>query len=168
MNITVSQLIMSIYGVPVDLVAALQLGWKLGESFCLITGFLLTFIGMYIINMFTSIAVYRWMFAIENVSPILPIQAKSNAAEVPVLVRQKAGGDDDDHCQSVLEQCHGSAPAAWLGQLQTRGEWNEVKCSSYLACKLSLSKFSAVLPHGKIQTTSATTCSCSAWASCCP
>ena len=99
MNITVSQLIMSIYGVPVDLVAALQLGWKLGESFCLMTGFLLTFIGMYIINMFTSIAVYRRMFAIENVSPILPSQAKSesNAAEVSVLARQEAGGDDDDH-----------------------------------------------------------------------
>ena len=39
------------------------------------------------------------MFAIENVSPILPSQAKSesNAAEVSVLARQEAGGDDDDH-----------------------------------------------------------------------
>ena len=67
-NITLSQLIMSIYGVPVDFVAALQLGWKLGKEFCLMTGFLLTFLGMYIINIFTSIAIYRWIFAIENVS----------------------------------------------------------------------------------------------------
>ena len=68
MNITVSELIMSVYGVPVDFVAAFQLGWKLGKEFCLVTGFILTLLGMYSINIFTSIAIYRLIVVHENVS----------------------------------------------------------------------------------------------------
>ena len=68
MNITVSELIMSAYGVPVDFVAAFQLGWKLGKEFCLVTGFILTLLGMYSINIFTSIAIYRLIAVHENVS----------------------------------------------------------------------------------------------------
>ena len=68
MNNTISELIMSLYGVPVDLVAAAQLGWKMGEEMCLVTGFLLTFLGMYSITIFTCIAIYRWVVVQENVS----------------------------------------------------------------------------------------------------
>ena len=68
MNNTISELIMSLYGVPVDLVAAAQLGWKLGEEMCLVTGFLLTFLGMYSITIFTCISIYRWIVVHENVS----------------------------------------------------------------------------------------------------
>ena len=68
MNITFSELIMSVFGVPVDFTASLQLGWKLGEEFCQVTGFLLTLLGMYSINIFTAISLYRFIFIKQNVS----------------------------------------------------------------------------------------------------
>ena len=67
MNITFCELIMSVFGVPVDFTASAQLGWKLGEDFCRVTGFLLTLLGMYSINIFTAIALYRYIFIKQNV-----------------------------------------------------------------------------------------------------
>ena len=70
MNITFSELIMSVFGVPVDFTASLQLGWKLGAEFCQVTGFLLTLLGMYSINIFTCISLYRYIFIQQNVSKV--------------------------------------------------------------------------------------------------
>ena len=71
MNITFSELIMSLFGVPVDFIASLQLGWKLGAEFCQVTGFLLTLLGMYIINIFTATSLYRCIFIHQNVRTVL-------------------------------------------------------------------------------------------------
>ena len=40
-----TELLVSLYGIPVDLVAALQGGWFMGEKLCIITGFILTLLG---------------------------------------------------------------------------------------------------------------------------
>ena len=76
MNITFSELIMSVFGVPVDFTASLQFGWKLGEEFCQITGFVLTLLGMYSINIFTAISLYRLIFIQENVSRLNLIRSR--------------------------------------------------------------------------------------------
>ena len=44
-SINISELLMSSYGIPVDFIASVQLGWKMGQFFCQLTGFLLTFLG---------------------------------------------------------------------------------------------------------------------------
>ena len=41
----VTELLVCVYGIPVDLVAALQGGWFMGEKLCVITGFILTLLG---------------------------------------------------------------------------------------------------------------------------
>ena len=45
MNLVVTELLVCVYGIPVDLVAALQGGWFMGEKLCVITGFILTLLG---------------------------------------------------------------------------------------------------------------------------
>ena len=47
MNLTVCELLVALLGLPVDAVAAAQLGWKMGRTVCWITGFTLTFLGQY-------------------------------------------------------------------------------------------------------------------------
>ena len=42
MNMIFAELIMALFGVPVNFTAAIQHGWKLGETFCHAHGFLLT------------------------------------------------------------------------------------------------------------------------------
>ena len=71
MNINFSELIMSVFGEPVDFIASLQLGWKLGPEFCRVTGFLLTLLGMYSINIFTAISLYRYIVIQQNVSLLI-------------------------------------------------------------------------------------------------
>ena len=44
-NLVLTELLVSLYGIPVDLVAALQGGWFMGEKLCIITGFILTLLG---------------------------------------------------------------------------------------------------------------------------
>ena len=44
-NLTVCELLVAGLGIPVDAVAAAQLGWKMGQIVCWITGFMLTFLG---------------------------------------------------------------------------------------------------------------------------
>ena len=44
-SLNVCELLISGFGIPVDFVAAFQQGWKMGESFCIVTGFVLTFLG---------------------------------------------------------------------------------------------------------------------------
>ena len=43
--LNISELLVSIIGVPIDFVAALQFGWKLGYNVCVVTGWILTFLG---------------------------------------------------------------------------------------------------------------------------
>ena len=45
MNLIIADFITAGYGVPVDFVASLLYGWKLGKNMCLFTGFLLTLSG---------------------------------------------------------------------------------------------------------------------------
>ena len=90
-SINVSELLISLYGIPVDFVASIQLGWKLGESFCQLTGFLLTFLGknvkykgwyyhynfiypgLYGINILTCVSLYRWLLVHSYVSIVFDI-----------------------------------------------------------------------------------------------
>ena len=48
MNLIVAELLMASYGIPIDFVASLLHGWKLGKTMCNVTGFLLTLSGQYI------------------------------------------------------------------------------------------------------------------------
>ena len=45
MNLITSELLVSVFGIPVDLVAALQHGWAMGPAFCSVVGFTLTTLG---------------------------------------------------------------------------------------------------------------------------
>ena len=49
MNLIIAEFITAGYGVPVDFVASLHHGWKLGKNMCYATGFLLTLSGEYYI-----------------------------------------------------------------------------------------------------------------------
>ena len=46
-NLTVCELLVAGLGIPVDAVAAAQLGWKMGRAVCWLTGFMLTFLGQW-------------------------------------------------------------------------------------------------------------------------
>ena len=54
MNMIFAELIMALFGVPVNFTAALQHGWKLGETFCHAHGFLLTLESKYQFNTLLS------------------------------------------------------------------------------------------------------------------
>ena len=45
MNLILSELLVSLYGIPVDFMASLQEGWKMGQVMCQATGFILTTLG---------------------------------------------------------------------------------------------------------------------------
>ena len=45
MNLILAELVSSAYGIPIDITAALQNGWKLGKSVCTATGAILTLSG---------------------------------------------------------------------------------------------------------------------------
>ena len=45
MNLIMSELLVSLYGIPVDFMASLQEGWKMGQVMCQATGFILTTLG---------------------------------------------------------------------------------------------------------------------------
>ena len=47
MNMIFAEMIMALYGVPVDFVSSLMHGWKLGRNMCYVTGFLVTLSGKY-------------------------------------------------------------------------------------------------------------------------
>ena len=42
MNLIFAEMLMAFYGVPVNFVASLQKGWKMGEGICQTFGFLIT------------------------------------------------------------------------------------------------------------------------------
>ena len=44
-NLIFAELISSAYGIPMDITAALQYGWKLGKGLCNATGVILTLSG---------------------------------------------------------------------------------------------------------------------------
>ena len=48
---SISDLLIAVFGVPMDFTAALQFGWKMGEGLCVFTGFVLTFLGNDIYNL---------------------------------------------------------------------------------------------------------------------
>ena len=45
MNLILAELLVSLYGIPVDFVASAQGGWKMGPGLCKATGFILTTLG---------------------------------------------------------------------------------------------------------------------------
>ena len=45
MNLILTELLVSLFGIPVDALAAGRGGWDLGENVCVFIGFLLTFLG---------------------------------------------------------------------------------------------------------------------------
>ena len=45
LNLLVTELIVASVGLPLEFVAAIQFGWKMGETACKAFGFLLTFLG---------------------------------------------------------------------------------------------------------------------------
>jgi hypothetical protein len=45
MNMILAETIIACFGVPVDTIASIQFGWKMGKDFCLTTGFILTTLG---------------------------------------------------------------------------------------------------------------------------
>ena len=45
MNLILAELVIALYGVPVDFVAAVNRGWVVGEELCFATGFILTLMG---------------------------------------------------------------------------------------------------------------------------
>ena len=45
LNLMVTELIVSAYGIPIAAVASAQKGWKMGAIFCKASGFILTLLG---------------------------------------------------------------------------------------------------------------------------
>ena len=49
MNLIFADMVISSYGIPVDINAALSYGWKMGRSMCYASGFILTVSGNHIL-----------------------------------------------------------------------------------------------------------------------
>ena len=49
MNLMFADMIMSSYGIPININAALSYGWKMGKGMCYATGFILTLSGKHIL-----------------------------------------------------------------------------------------------------------------------
>ena len=47
MNMVFAEFIIAAFGLPVDFMASFYHGWKMGETLCHVTGFILTTTGMY-------------------------------------------------------------------------------------------------------------------------
>ena len=47
MNLIVAELIMALFGIPINFTASVMHGWKLGKMMCDIFGFILTLSGKY-------------------------------------------------------------------------------------------------------------------------
>ena len=45
MNLVMAELLICLFGIPVDFVASLQGGWNMGQTMCSLTGFILTVLG---------------------------------------------------------------------------------------------------------------------------
>ena len=45
-NLILTELLVCLYGFPVDFLASWQEGWKMGRSLCISTGFILTVLGL--------------------------------------------------------------------------------------------------------------------------
>ena len=45
MNLILTELLICLYGIPVDLMASMQGGWVMGRGLCIVTGFILTVLG---------------------------------------------------------------------------------------------------------------------------
>ena len=85
-----TELLVCLYGIPVDMVASMQGGWKMGQKMCVATGFILTVLGMLgtmqiwalfynlsiidldllagmnSIHNLTCVAIFRWLFISVN------------------------------------------------------------------------------------------------------
>ena len=77
MNLILAELMVSLFGIPVDFLASWQRGWKMGLRLCKAPGFILTTlgkiitifrhiyvyvcIGMSSMNSLTCMSVYRWI-----------------------------------------------------------------------------------------------------------
>jgi hypothetical protein len=56
MNLMVTELIVSAYGISIAAVASAQKGWKMGETFCKASGFILTVLGEVLIFCFSLVS----------------------------------------------------------------------------------------------------------------
>ena len=45
MNMILAELIMAVYGIPIDFASSIAHGWKMGKSMCNVTGFAVTLSG---------------------------------------------------------------------------------------------------------------------------
>ena len=48
MNLVLAETLIAVFGLPIDFLASYQYGWKMGKSFCVITGFIHTFSGKFL------------------------------------------------------------------------------------------------------------------------
>ena len=60
MNLIVGELLVSMFGIPVDAWAAIRQGWKLGYHLCITLGFSLTLLGEILANILLSIDI-EWI-----------------------------------------------------------------------------------------------------------
>ena len=96
LNLVLTELLVCLYGIPVDMVASMQSGWVMGKKMCVATGFILTVLGRYAghnayfntfssllllhlsiidlnvvagmnsIHNLTCVAIFRWLFISVN------------------------------------------------------------------------------------------------------
>ena len=86
LNLVLTELLVCLYGIPVDMVASMQSGWVMGQKICVATGFILTVLGRYSfmlllhlsmidlnvvagmnsIHNLTCVAIFRWLFISVN------------------------------------------------------------------------------------------------------
>ena len=60
MNLMVTELIVSAYGIPIAAVASAQKGWKMGETFCKASGFILTVLSEFFFIFYFSMVSHKY------------------------------------------------------------------------------------------------------------
>jgi len=66
MNLLFGELVMSVFGIPVDFLASARYGWDMGAGMCRATGFILTLFGIAAINNLTSISLFRFFILMDK------------------------------------------------------------------------------------------------------
>ena len=148
MNLILGELLVSLYGIPVDFLASWQGGWKMGSALCQATGFILTSLGMMRIMRLLVCPPYFPHHRNEqykqphNLVTLQMVDSKTRGKKANIHIHQIylylfLGSNvgflqENDNCCSCqhfldLECPFSTSSAPRLGKIYSRIEWDEVK-----------------------------------------
>ena len=84
MNMILAELIMALYGIPIDFTSSLLHGWKMGRHMCYATGFLLTLSGSKINRSLLMFQLNKFKFDVLSI-------LRNNIEKLDVILHYRYG-----------------------------------------------------------------------------